>query len=139
MYAYEFFKGPGGSRDILLPENSEGLYALLPGLDNMFAAYDQQIYQGLGNWNPGASVQLLDSTQGLAAGNYAPELMLDDDNRPQPRLDVEYPDIGADGASPAAIDDVHGDALSVRRPRWIPIRALLRSHEGPRTFLVEHN
>jgi filamentous hemagglutinin family protein len=71
MYAYEFFKGPGGSRDILLPENSEGLYAVLPGLDNAFAAYDHQIYQGLENWNPGASVQLLDSTQGLAAGNYA--------------------------------------------------------------------
>ena len=70
VYAYEFFKGPGGSRDILLPQNSEGLYAVLPGLDNAFAAYDQQIYQGLENWNPGASVQLLDSTQGLAAGNY---------------------------------------------------------------------
>ncbi|ODU50842.1 MAG: hypothetical protein ABS92_01755 [Thiobacillus sp. SCN 63-374] len=71
VYAYEFFKGPGGSRDMLLPQNSEGLYAVLPGLDNAFAAYDQQIYQGLENWNPGASVQLLDSTQGLAAGNYA--------------------------------------------------------------------
>ncbi|MDP3140018.1 MAG: hypothetical protein Q8N17_27225, partial [Burkholderiaceae bacterium] len=71
VYAYEFFKGPGGSRDILLPQNSEGLYAVLPGLDNAFAAYDQQIYQGVENWNPGASVQLLDSTQGLAAGNYA--------------------------------------------------------------------
>ena len=71
VYAYEFFKGPGGSRDILLPENSEGLYAVLPGLDNAFAAYDYQTYQDLENWNPGASVQLLDSTQGLAAGNYA--------------------------------------------------------------------
>jgi filamentous hemagglutinin family protein len=71
VYAYEFFKGPGGSRDMLLPENSEGVYAVLPGLDNAFAAYDHQIYRGLENWNPGASVQLLDSTQGLAAGNYA--------------------------------------------------------------------
>lgn len=71
VYAYEFFKGPGGSRDMLLPENSEGLYAVLPGLDNAFAAYDHQIYRGLENWNPGASVKLLDGTQGLAAGNYA--------------------------------------------------------------------
>ena len=71
VYAYEFFKGPGGSRDILLPQNSEGVYAVLPGLDNAFAAYDYQTYQDLENWNPGASVQLLDGTQGLAAGNYA--------------------------------------------------------------------
>ncbi|MCL5059412.1 MAG: hypothetical protein M1449_02125, partial [Candidatus Thermoplasmatota archaeon] len=71
VYAYEFLKGPGGSRDILLPETSEGLYAVLPGLDSHFAAYDYQTYRGLENWNPGASVQLLEGTQGLAAGNYA--------------------------------------------------------------------
>ncbi|MHB1188783.1 filamentous haemagglutinin family protein [Thiobacillus sp.] len=70
LTAYEFLKGPGGSRDILLPENSEGLYAVLPGLDNNFAAYDHQTYKGLENWNPGASVRLLEGTQGLAAGNY---------------------------------------------------------------------
>lgn len=71
LYAYEFLKGPGGSLDILLPENSEGLYAVLPGLDSNFAAYDHQTYEGLEDWNPGASVQLLEGTQGLAAGNYA--------------------------------------------------------------------
>ncbi|MDP2265648.1 MAG: filamentous hemagglutinin family protein [Thiobacillus sp.] len=71
LAAYEFLKGPGGSRDILLPENSEGLYAVLPGLGSNFAAYDYQTYAGLENWNPGASVRLLEGTQGLAAGNYA--------------------------------------------------------------------
>jgi filamentous hemagglutinin family protein len=71
LVAYEFLKGPGGSRDILLPENSEGLYAVLPGLDSHFAAYDHQTYQDIDNWNPGASVQVLQSTQGLAAGTYA--------------------------------------------------------------------
>lgn len=71
IYAYEFLKGPGGSKDILLPGNSTGLYAVLPGLGSSFAPFDYQTYQGLGNWNPGASVQLLEGASGLAAGNYA--------------------------------------------------------------------
>ncbi|MBU1396600.1 MAG: hypothetical protein KKE84_10760, partial [Gammaproteobacteria bacterium] len=71
LYAYEFLKGPGGSKDFLSPENSEGLYAVLPGLGSHFAAYDHQTYEGLEDWNPGASVQLLEGAQGLAAGSYA--------------------------------------------------------------------
>ena len=71
IYAYEFLSGPGGSKDILTTENSEGLYAVLPGLGSNFAAYDGQTYLGLSDWNPGASVQLLESANGLAAGNYA--------------------------------------------------------------------
>jgi hypothetical protein len=71
IYAYEFLSGPGGSKDILTAENSAGLYAVLPDLGSHFAAYDYQTYQGLENWNPGASVQLLEGANGLAAGNYA--------------------------------------------------------------------
>lgn len=71
LFAYEFLKGPGGSQDVLLPENSEGLYAILPGLGSDFAAYDANVYAAIGNWNPGDSVQLLQGTQGLAAGSYA--------------------------------------------------------------------
>lgn len=71
LYAYEFLKGPGGSKDILLPGNSAGLYAVLPDLGSAFAPFDYQTYQGLGNWNPGASVQLLEDAGGLKAGNYA--------------------------------------------------------------------
>ncbi len=70
LFAYEFLKGPGGSKDFLLPENNEGLYAILPG-SGAFAAYDPQSYRDLQNQDPGASVQVLQSTQGLAAGNYA--------------------------------------------------------------------
>lgn len=71
LYAYEFLKGPGGSKDILLAENSAGLYAVLPGLDNAFAPFDSQTYKNLPDWNPGASVRLLEGAHGLAAGNYA--------------------------------------------------------------------
>lgn len=71
LLAYEFLKGPGGSKDFLAPENSAGLYAVLPGAGNGFAPYDPQIYAGLQDWQTGMSVVVLQGTQGLAAGNYA--------------------------------------------------------------------
>lgn len=71
LYAYEFLPGPGGSRDILAAGNSQGLYAVLPDLNSRFSPYDAAIFKDLPDWNPGASVRLLEGAHGLAAGDYA--------------------------------------------------------------------
>ncbi len=70
LYAYEFLPGPGGSRDILAAEHSAVLYAVLPG-HGRYAHYDTQTYLDLPDWNPGASVRLLEGAHGLPAGDYA--------------------------------------------------------------------
>jgi filamentous hemagglutinin len=71
LLAYEFLRGPGGSRDILLPENNAGLYAVLPAAGMTHAPYDAQTLIGLQDWQTGAAVRLLEDAGGLKAGTYA--------------------------------------------------------------------
>jgi filamentous hemagglutinin len=68
VYATEFTPGPGGSKDVLAPENSGGSFAIVPGLGNGIAAYDALEMQG-SNVTPG-DVVTLRGVPGLADGNY---------------------------------------------------------------------
>ncbi|HET7832179.1 MAG TPA: filamentous hemagglutinin N-terminal domain-containing protein, partial [Gallionella sp.] len=68
LYAYEFFAGSGGSKDVLNPANfTTNTYAILPGLNAAFSPYDTQYlaaYQ-----QPGGKAFQMGSTVYLAGGN----------------------------------------------------------------------
>ncbi|MBU1424254.1 MAG: filamentous hemagglutinin family protein [Gammaproteobacteria bacterium] len=75
LYAYEFFAGSGGSKNVLDPANAPAnTYAILPGLSG-YAPYDpqyngQQVKTGSNTMlQPGASIYLAGG-DGLAAGYY---------------------------------------------------------------------
>lgn len=70
LLAYEFMQGPGGSRDVLLPENSAGHYAILPGYDGLFAPHDAHILAGLDAGRGGLTVRLSEPAGALPAGDY---------------------------------------------------------------------
>lgn len=68
VFAYEFVSGPTGSKDVLLPENADGAFAILPASDSKYAPYDYMIsgdLDGVGNQ------VYLEEGAGLAAGYYA--------------------------------------------------------------------
>lgn len=71
VVAYEFLPGPGGSRDVLATANAvaDGRYAILPWLQGGYAPYDTQAFK---DWtlDAGASVEILQDSNGLAAGVY---------------------------------------------------------------------
>jgi filamentous hemagglutinin family protein len=69
LLAYEFLRGPGGSRDVLLTSNPEGAFAVLPTLGSLYAPYDPFETQGFGP-APGETVHLT-GAPGLPAGEYA--------------------------------------------------------------------
>jgi len=67
LYAHEFVPGPGGSKDILLPSNAAGAFAVLPALGSLYAPVDPVIsMQGI---QAGDTVYL-DASSGLPAGEY---------------------------------------------------------------------
>lgn len=72
LYGYEFFRGPGGSKDVLSPTNNGGkVFAVLPGLASSWAPYDPQYAkEGGAGLKVGDSVYL-SGVAGLAAGTYA--------------------------------------------------------------------
>ncbi len=67
LSAYEFAPGPGGSRDVLAPENSSNLFAIIPGLQG-YGPYDPLAFTSSG-LRPGDSIHLA-AGSGLAAGDY---------------------------------------------------------------------
>jgi len=69
LLAYEWLPGPGGSKDALAPQYTDGnTYAILPGLGKAYAPYDAVEYAGA-SLQPGDSVHLSGGS-GLAAGDY---------------------------------------------------------------------
>lgn len=69
LYAWEFVPGPGGSRDVLLPEHSAGAIAIVPSLGSLNAPLDPfTSYQGI---DVGDTLTVSASTPALAAGTYA--------------------------------------------------------------------
>jgi len=64
LYAYEFTKGPGGSKDVL--DAAAGTFAILPALGAGTAPYDLQYYIG-SDLKPGDSINL-SGVAGLDAG-----------------------------------------------------------------------
>lgn len=69
LLAYEFVKGPGGSRDILPGDNPEGAFAILPGRAGQYGFIDP--YE-----SPSAGIEVgstitLAAGGGVAAGEYA--------------------------------------------------------------------
>ena len=81
LYAYEFIAGQGGSKDVLLPENSQGAFAVIPGQTSGYAPYDMLYEQNQtpsqiagrgaapGPVTPGQKIYL-SGGNGLAAGYY---------------------------------------------------------------------
>jgi len=67
LVAYEFVSGPTGSRDVLLPENAAGAFAILPSSGNQYAPYDFLISNDTGN--VGRQVYL-EAGNDFAAGYY---------------------------------------------------------------------
>jgi len=70
--AYEFVPGPGGSRDVLDPANAANTFAILPQINPLFSAYDQQEFRA----GAAPSVAMGDTVYlsggaGVAAGYYA--------------------------------------------------------------------
>ncbi|MHB8573806.1 MAG: filamentous hemagglutinin family protein [Dehalococcoidia bacterium] len=69
LLAYEWLPGPGGSKDALAPQYTNGnTYAILPGLGNGYAPYDGVEYAGV-SLQPGDSVHLAGGG-GLPTGDY---------------------------------------------------------------------
>lgn len=68
LLAYEFIPGPGGSKDILAPENAGDSFAILPRLNDPLAPYDPMASKGF-SYLPGASVHLAGGSN-LPAGEY---------------------------------------------------------------------
>jgi len=69
LLAYEWLPGPGGSKDALAPQYTDGnTYAILPRLGNGYAPYDAVEYAGV-SLQPGDSVHLAGGG-GLPAGDY---------------------------------------------------------------------
>jgi filamentous hemagglutinin family protein len=69
LLAWEFLPGTGGSRDVLDPANAPDSYAIVPQLAAAFAAQDRQSALA-GAPAPGATIEILDGIDGLAAGRY---------------------------------------------------------------------
>jgi filamentous hemagglutinin family protein len=97
LLAYEFIRGPGGSRDVLLGDNPEEAFAILPGMTGLFGVFDP--YESpVADIRPGSTVRLAGGG-GVPAGEYA-------------RLPAHYallpgaflvtPMAGYDGLSPTA-------------------------------------
>jgi hypothetical protein len=57
LLAYEFQKGPGGSRDTLVGNNSDGSFAILPVGSNLFGQYDP-IESTAAGIQPGSTIQI---------------------------------------------------------------------------------
>lgn len=68
LLTYEFIKGPGGSRDILLGDNPEGAFAIIPGLGSRFGVYDF-IESSLSGIDAGSTIYLAGGG-GVPAGTY---------------------------------------------------------------------
>lgn len=69
LLASEFIPGPGGSRDILLPENARGAIAIVPALKSGTAPIDPFThYEGL---KVGDTIEIGTGTPDLPAGTYA--------------------------------------------------------------------
>lgn len=68
LLAYEFIPGPGGSRDVLAPDNAGNSFAILPRLNNALAPYDPMASAGVGA-AAGAAVHLTEGS-GVPAGDY---------------------------------------------------------------------
>jgi filamentous hemagglutinin family protein len=69
LLTYEFIRGPGGSRDILLGNNPQGAFAILPLQGGQYAAFDP-LESGLANLPVDGTVTLAGGN-GLPAGTYA--------------------------------------------------------------------
>lgn len=69
LSTYEFIKGPGGSTDILLGNNPEGSFAILPARSNVFGVFDP-IQSAAAGYEPGRTITL-SAGSGVPAGEYA--------------------------------------------------------------------
>jgi hypothetical protein len=69
LLAYEFIPGPGGSRDILAPENASGAFAVIPGFQSEYAPIDPLESRNF-PYRAGDSVYL-SGAGGLPEGEYA--------------------------------------------------------------------
>lgn len=68
LLTYEFVPGPGGRRDILAADNSEGAFAILPGSGGAFGVFDP--FESGGSPGDGGTVTLADNAR-VPAGTYA--------------------------------------------------------------------
>jgi hypothetical protein len=69
LLASEFIPGPGGSRDVLLPESASGAIAIVPTLKTATAPIDPfTSYEGL---KVGDTIEIGTGTADLPAGTYA--------------------------------------------------------------------
>jgi filamentous hemagglutinin family protein len=68
LLSYEFVRGPGGSRDVLLADNPEGSFAIVPS-SSLYGVYDPYESTGVG-FDPGRTI-VLGAGSGLKAGEYA--------------------------------------------------------------------
>jgi filamentous hemagglutinin family protein len=68
LFAYEFIPGPGGSKDILLPENAGNAFAILPGYASQYGPYLP--LENTGVYGVGETVYL-DGVSVLPKGEYA--------------------------------------------------------------------
>jgi filamentous hemagglutinin len=69
LFAYEFIRGPGGSRDVLAPDAAAPAYAILPAVGSAFGPFDHHYAQGVPGLDPGDQV-VLSGVQGLRDGTY---------------------------------------------------------------------
>ena len=69
LLAYEFLRGPGGSRDVLLPDPAAPAFAILPGVRSGFGPFDHHYAQGVTGLESGDQV-LLSGVDGLQDGLY---------------------------------------------------------------------
>lgn len=70
FFAYQFNPGVLSSNDLLSTANMPNTYAILPGLNPLYAPYDPEEYAGSA-LQPGASVYLAGGIAGLNPGQYA--------------------------------------------------------------------
>lgn len=70
LLAYEFQQGLAGSFDVLDPEESPNLFAILPASSLLYAPIDPQEQRTFG-LEPGQSIELGGGATGLPAGRYA--------------------------------------------------------------------
>jgi filamentous hemagglutinin family protein len=69
LFAYEFVRGPGGSRDVLAPDAAAPAYAILPAVGSAFGPFDHHYAQGFAGLEPGRQVAL-SGVDGLQDGVY---------------------------------------------------------------------
>lgn len=70
LLTYEFIKGPGGTRDILLGDNPEGSFAIVPTLGTAYGVFDP-VESSLAGIEAGSTIYLAGGRGGLPAGTYA--------------------------------------------------------------------